>query len=167
MVGFVCDWAVSTEGLTDAEGRLAAHPSVRIVRVPCSGFMRPDWLEETLRAGADGAFVTGCPYGDCLNREGNYLMRDRVELLARRLSRRRVDPARVAMLAHGLHDRRAFLDDVASFLGRLAALPAPAPAPRPARPAGPAAAPVAAPAPAGAAQAPLPAPASTPGEESS
>jgi len=135
VVGFVCDWAVSTEGLTDGEGRLAAHPSVRIVRVPCSGFMRPDWLEASLRAGADGAFVTGCPYGDCLNREGNYLMRDRVELLARRLSRRRVDPARLAMLAHGLHDRGAFLEDVAAFLRRLAVLPAPASAARAPRPA--------------------------------
>lgn len=168
VVGFVCDWAVSTEGLTDGEGRLAAHPSVRIVRVPCSGFMRPDWLEETLRAGADGAFVTGCPYGDCLNREGNYLMRDRVEQLARRLARRRVDPTRIAMLAHGLHDRRAFLDEVAAFVRRLAALPAPAPAARPPRPAAPATA--AAPAaPAGAARPASPATQSAPatsGEES-
>ncbi|MGH2453941.1 MAG: hydrogenase iron-sulfur subunit [bacterium] len=139
VVGFICDWAVATERLTDGAGRLAAHPSVRIVRVPCSGFMRPDWLEATLRAGADGVFVTGCPYGDCLNREGNYLMRDRVEQLARRLSRRRVDAARVAMLAHGLHDRGAFLADVASFLARLAALPAPAArAPRPTPAASPA-----------------------------
>jgi coenzyme F420-reducing hydrogenase delta subunit len=153
VVGFVCDWAVSTEGLTDGEGRLAAHTSVRIIRVPCSGFMRPDWLEAALRAGADGAFVTGCPYGDCLNREGNYLMRDRVEQLARRLSRRRVDPARLAMLAHGLHDRAAFLEDVAGFLRRLAALPAPAPAARPVRPASAAAS-----APAGSAQASAPAP---------
>src|SRR3990170_1944378 len=89
VIGFVCDWAVSTEALLDAQGRLLAHPSVHVVRIPCSGFMRPDWLEESLRAGADGTFVTGCPYGDCLNREGNYLMRDRAEQLARRLQRRR------------------------------------------------------------------------------
>jgi F420-non-reducing hydrogenase iron-sulfur subunit len=136
VIGFVCDWAVSTEGLLDTQGRLQAHPAVHVVRIPCSGFMRPDWLEESLRAGADGAFVTGCPYGDCLNREGNYLMRDRLEQLARRLQRRRIDPARVAMFAHGLHDRTAFLAEVAAFLQRLDALPRPAAAARaPARPA--------------------------------
>jgi len=135
VIGFVCDWAVSTAGLTDGQGHLLAHPSVRIVRVPCSGFVRPDWLEEALRAGADGAFVTGCPYGDCLNREGNYLMRDRVEQLERRLQRRRVEARRVAMFAHGLHDRRAFLDEVAAFLGRLQALPKAA-SPASGRPAG-------------------------------
>ncbi len=135
IIGFICDWAVSTEGLTDGQGRLLAHPSVSIVRIPCSGFIRPDWLEDALRAGVDGAFVTGCPYGDCLNREGNYLMRDRVEQLERRLQRRRVDPQRVAMLAHGLHDRQAFLGDVEAFLRRLAALPAQsAPAARPSAP---------------------------------
>ena len=133
VIGFVCDWAVSTEALLDAQGRLLAHPSVHVVRIPCSGFMRPDWLEESLRAGADGAFVTGCPYGDCLNREGNYLMRDRVEQLARRLQRRRVDPARLAMFAPGLHDRQAFLEEVGAFLRRLESLPQPAaPAARPA-----------------------------------
>src|SRR3990170_1828902 len=121
VIGFICDWAVSTEGLTDGQGRLLAHPSVSIVRIPCSGFIRSDWLEDALRAGVDGAFVTGCPYGDCLNREGNYLMRDRVEQLERRLQRRRVDPQRVAMLAHGLHDRQAFLGDVEAFLRRLEA----------------------------------------------
>lgn len=135
IIGFICDWAVSTEGLTDGQGRLLAHPSVSIVRVPCSGFIRSDWLEDALRAGVDGAFVTGCPYGDCLNREGNYLMRDRVEQLERRLQRRRVDPQRVAMLAHGLHDRQAFLGEVEAFLRRLAALPAQAaPAARPSAP---------------------------------
>lgn len=133
VIGFVCDWAVSTEGLVDARGDLQAYPGVRIVRIPCSGFMRPDWLEESLRGGADGAFVTGCPYGDCLNREGNYLMRDRMEQLARRLQRRRVDPGRVAMFAHGLHDREAFLAEVGAFLRRLESLPRPAA--RPVRPA--------------------------------
>jgi F420-non-reducing hydrogenase iron-sulfur subunit len=125
VVGFVCDWAVATTGLTDAAGRLAAHPSVVVIRVPCSGFIRPSWLEDTLKAGADGVFVVGCPYGDCLNREGNYLMQERIEQLQRRLQRRKVEPERLVMLAHGLHDREAFLADVAAMLealGRLSAL---------------------------------------------
>lgn len=128
VVGFVCDWAVATDPLTDDRGRLRDYPSVRILRVPCSGFMRPDWMEDALRAGADGAFVTGCPYGDCVNREGNYLMRERVEQLERRLARRRVEPQRVAMLAYGLHDREAFLEAVGQFLQGLEALPPASPA---------------------------------------
>ena len=136
VVGFVCDWAVATTDLTDAAGRLTAHPSVTLIRVPCSGFIRPGWLEDTLKAGADGVFVIGCPYGDCLNREGNYLMRERIDQLQRRLQRRKVPAERLGMLAHGLHDRAAFLADVGAFLQRLVQLGPPAaratPAARPA-----------------------------------
>ncbi len=125
IVGFVCDWAVATQELTDAAGRLAAHPSVALIRVPCSGFIRPAWLEDTLKSGADGVFVVGCPYGDCLNREGNYLMQERIDQLQRRLQRRKVEPERLVMLAHGLHDREAFLADVAAMLEALRRLGAP------------------------------------------
>jgi len=131
VIGFVCDWSVDLAPLVEA-GRLRDLPNVRIIRIPCSGFMRPAWLEDALGRGADGVFVTGCPYGDCLNREGNYLMRDRVDQLQRRLLRRRIDPARLAMLAHGLHDGEAFLAEVRAFVERLRALAAAAPA-RPAQ----------------------------------
>lgn len=131
VVGFVCDWSVDLAPLLEGAA-LRELPSVRVIRIPCSGFVRPSWLEDALTRGADGVFVLGCPYGDCLNREGNYLMRDRVDQLQRRLQRRRVDPARLAMLAHGLHDREAFLAEVRAFLDRLRALPTPAPARPPA-----------------------------------
>lgn len=140
VVGFVCDWSVDLAPLLDGP-RLRELPGVRVIRVPCSGFIRPGWMEDVLARGADGVFVLGCPYGDCLNREGNYLMRDRVDQLQRRLQRRRVDPARIAMLAHGLHDVAAFLAEVRAFVERLrglatspappgrASAPPPAPAP--------------------------------------
>jgi F420-non-reducing hydrogenase iron-sulfur subunit len=121
VVGFVCDWSVDLTPLLDG-ARLRDLPSVRVIRVPCSGFVRPGWLEDALSRGADGVFVLGCPYGDCLNREGNYLMRDRVDQLRRRLQRRRIDPARLAMLAHGLHDRAAFIAEVRAFVERLRVL---------------------------------------------
>ncbi len=150
VVGFVCDWAVATAGLTDAAGRLLAHPSVVLIRVPCSGFIRPSWLEDTLKAGADGVFVVGCPYGDCLNREGNYLMQERVDQLQRRLQRRKIPADRMAMLAHGLHDVSGFLAEVGALLDRLTQLgpqaaprpPARGPVPAPARGEPPAAQPV-------------------------
>jgi len=126
VVGFICDWSVDLKPLTDG-GRLRELPNVRIIRVPCSGFVRPEWLEDALNRGADGVFVTGCPYGDCLNREGNFLMRDRIDQLQRRLRRRKVDPARLGMLAFGLHDGAAFLPEVKAFVDRIAVLP---PAPR-------------------------------------
>lgn len=137
IVGFVCDWSVELTPLLNGN-RLRDLPNVYVIRVPCSGFVRPGWLEDALNQGAAGVFVTGCPYGDCLNREGNFLMRDRVDQQQRRLQRRRIDPARLAMFAHGLHDRDAFMAEVRAFSDRLAAMaggqatPAPATEPAPA-----------------------------------
>lgn len=130
IVGFICDWSIDIAPLLSGN-RLRDLPNVYIIRVPCSGFVRPNWLEDALNQGADGVFVTGCPYGDCLNREGNFLMRDRVDQLQRRLQRRRIDAARMAMLAHGLHDRTAFLADVQAFSDRLAEIATPKTAPVP------------------------------------
>lgn len=137
VVGFICDWSVDLKPLLDG-GHLRELPNVRVIRVPCSGFVRPSWLEEAINRGADGVFVTGCPYGDCLNREGNFLMRDRVDQLQRRLQRRKVDPARLGMLAFGLHDGGAFVAAVRAFVDRIAALPPARTAARPrvAQPAG-------------------------------
>jgi len=133
VVGFICDWSVDLKPLLDG-GHLRELPDVRVIRVPCSGFVRPSWLEEAITRGADGVFVTGCPYGDCLNREGNFLMRDRVDQLQRRLQRRKVDPARLGMLAFGLHDGGAFVTAVRAFVDRIAALPPAPPARTAARP---------------------------------
>ena len=132
IVGFICDWSVNLAPLVNEQHQLRGLPSVRIIRVPCSGFVRPDWLEDALSRGIDGVFVTGCPYGDCVNREGNYLMRDRIDQLQRRLQRRRIDPARVGMLAHGFHDIDAFLADVRAFVDRVAQLKPAQPAKTPA-----------------------------------
>jgi coenzyme F420-reducing hydrogenase delta subunit len=60
--------------------------------------------------------------GDCLNREGNWIMEDRIDQLRKRLARQKVDPDRIAFFAYGLHDQQAFLDAVQAFVDRLRAL---------------------------------------------
>ena len=136
IIGFLCDWAVSAEGIVGDDGRMRDLPNVSLIKVPCSGFMRPSWLEFALRNGADGVFVCGCPLGDCFNRLGNNLIRDRVVQMRRRLERQKVQPDRVTTIFYGLHDQAEFVRAVREFSEHVAALPAPAPA----RPRAPAAA---------------------------
>jgi F420-non-reducing hydrogenase iron-sulfur subunit len=128
IVGFLCDWAVESEGLIREDGVMRDLPNVTLIKVPCSGFVRPAWLEFALRNGADGAFVCGCPLGDCFNRLGNNLIADRVLQMRRRLERQKVQPDRVTTVFFGLHDRDAFVAAVRAFSERIATLPAPPPA---------------------------------------
>jgi F420-non-reducing hydrogenase iron-sulfur subunit len=139
IVGFLCDFAVDMSAFTAADGTLRDLPNVKLIKVPCSGFVRPAWLEFALRNGAEGAFVCGCPLGDCFNRLGNNLIGDRVVQLRRRFERQRIHPDRIAAIYFGLHDHEGFLGAVREFSDRVAALPGPVvPAPRAAaaRPAG-------------------------------
>jgi coenzyme F420-reducing hydrogenase delta subunit len=129
IVGFLCDWAVSSEGIVRDDGTMHDLPNVTLIKVPCSGFVRPAWLEFALRNGADGAFVCGCPLGDCFNRLGNNLIRDRVVQMRRRLERQKIQPDRVSTIFYGLHDQAEFVRAVRDFSERVATLPPPAPAP--------------------------------------
>ncbi len=134
IVGFLCDWAVSAEGLVHPDGRMRDLPHVTLIKVPCSGFIRPAWLEFALRNGAEGAFVCGCPLGDCFNRYGNNLIGERVAQMRRRLERQRIHPDRVATLYYGLHQQSEFVAAVRAFADKVARLPGPV-VPPPARPA--------------------------------
>jgi F420-non-reducing hydrogenase iron-sulfur subunit len=144
IVGFLCDWAVSSEGIANDDGNMVDLPNVRLIKVPCSGFVRPSWLEFALRNGADGVFVCGCPLGDCFNRLGNNLIADRVAQMRRRLERQKIQSDRVSTIFYGLHDGAEFVAAVREFSDRIAALPAPPPPaarrPQPGQAAAPAAA---------------------------
>jgi F420-non-reducing hydrogenase iron-sulfur subunit len=130
-VGFLCDFAVDVSAFTAADGTLRDAPNVKLIKVPCSGFVRPAWLEFALRNGAEGAFVCGCPLGDCFNRLGNNLIGDRVVQLRRRFERQRIHPDRIVAVYFGLHEHERFLAAVREFSDRVAALPGPVvPAPR-------------------------------------
>ncbi|MHB8732833.1 MAG: hydrogenase iron-sulfur subunit [bacterium] len=141
IVGFLCDFAVDASALTAPDGTMRDAPNVTLIKVPCSGFVRPAWLEFALRNGAQGAFVCGCPLGDCFNRLGNNLIGDRVTQLRRRFERQKIHPDRIAAIYFGLHDQEGFVGAVKAFSEHVAQLPGPVvPAPRapgggPARPA--------------------------------
>jgi coenzyme F420-reducing hydrogenase delta subunit len=131
IVGFLCDFAVDVSAFAAADGTLRDLPNVKLIKVPCSGFVRPSWLEFALRNGAEGTFVCGCPLGDCFNRLGNNLIGDRVAQLRRRFERQRIHPDRIAAIYFGLHDHGAFLDAVRAFSDHVAGLPGPVvPTPR-------------------------------------
>lgn len=125
IVGFLCDYAVSPHGIVRDDGTMRDLPHVTLIQVPCSGFVRPAWLEFALRSGAEGAFVCGCPLGDCFNRLGNNLIGDRVVQMRRRLERQKIHPDRVAAIFYGLHDQAGFVAAVRAFSDRVAGLPGP------------------------------------------
>ncbi len=85
IVAFCCNWCSYGGADTAGVSRMQYPPSVRIIRVMCSGRVEPAFVLKAFREGADGVFVGGCHLGDCHYQAGNYKWWRRAELIKRLL----------------------------------------------------------------------------------
>ena len=85
IVGFLCRWCSYPGADLAGTSRLAYSPSLRVIRVPCSGRVDPLFVLKAFQEGADGVMVLGCHPGDCHYLEGNYYARRRYALMHRLL----------------------------------------------------------------------------------
>ena len=91
---FACNWCSYAGADMAGVARLQMPPSCRIVRVMCSGRVRPEMIISALAEGIDGVLVLGCHPGDCHYAEGNYHARRRGSVLGRLLETMGVEPER-------------------------------------------------------------------------
>ncbi|ABR53986.1 methyl-viologen-reducing hydrogenase delta subunit [Methanococcus vannielii SB] len=81
IVGFCCNWCTYGGADTAGVGRMQYPPSIRIIRVMCSGRIEPSFILKAFKEGADGVFIGGCHLGDCHYDAGNYKWQRRVLML--------------------------------------------------------------------------------------
>ncbi len=81
IVAFFCTWCTYTAADLAGIARMEYAPNVRVIRLPCSGRVDPQFVLAAFRNGADGVLIGGCHPGDCHYQEGNYNARRRFELL--------------------------------------------------------------------------------------
>jgi F420-non-reducing hydrogenase iron-sulfur subunit len=95
IIAFFCNWC--TYGAADLAGvsRLQYPPTIRVIRVPCSGRISPKFILAALRNGADGIWVSGCHPGDCHYIEGNFYARRKFTLLKSLLEYTGLEPGRL------------------------------------------------------------------------
>lgn len=94
IIGFCCNWCSYAGADLAGTSRMAYPPSVRIIRVPCSGRVNPQFIVRAFQRGADGVLVAGCHPGDCHYTSGNYFTRRRFLLARRFLEFLGIDPRR-------------------------------------------------------------------------
>ena len=81
IIGFLCRWCRYPGADLAGSSRTTYPPSLRIIRVPCSGRVDPLFVLKAFQDGADGVMVLGCHPGDCHYLEGNYHARRRYALM--------------------------------------------------------------------------------------
>ncbi len=95
IIAFLCNWCSYAGADLAGVSRYQYPPSLRIVRVPCSGRVSANMILDALRSGADGVLVSGCHPGDCHYISGNYYARRRFAVLKRFLEFVGIEPDRV------------------------------------------------------------------------
>ncbi len=96
IVAFLCNWCSYAGADLAGISRIQYPPSIRVVRVPCSGRVDPFFILKALQNGADGVLVSGCHPGDCHYLTGNYVARRRFAVLNDLLEMAGIEPGRVS-----------------------------------------------------------------------
>jgi len=81
IIAFLCNLCSYAGADLAGVCRLQYPSNVRIIRVPCSGRIRPFFILSAFQKGADGVTVSGCHPGDCHYISGNYSARRKFALL--------------------------------------------------------------------------------------
>ena len=97
IVAFLCNWCSYAGADLAGTSRLQYPPTIRIIRVMCSGRVNPLFVLKALSIGADGVLVLGCHPGDCHYIEGNYKAMRRFPLLKKMLKQFGIEEERVRL----------------------------------------------------------------------
>lgn len=95
IAAFFCNWC--TYGGADLAGvsRLQYPTNIRVIRIPCTGRLNPNFILSAFRGGADGIWVSGCHPGDCHYISGNLHARRRFAILKNLLEYVGMEPGRL------------------------------------------------------------------------
>lgn len=78
IVTFLCSWCGYGGADTAGVSRFQYPPSIRVIRVMCSGRVDSAIILEAFELGADGVLVCGCHPGDCHYSDGNLKAEKRI-----------------------------------------------------------------------------------------
>ena len=81
IIAFLCNWCSYAGADLAGVSRIQYPPSIRVVRVPCSGRVNPYFIIKSLTDGWDGVLISGCHPGDCHYISGNLVARRRFAIL--------------------------------------------------------------------------------------
>jgi F420-non-reducing hydrogenase iron-sulfur subunit len=95
ILALLCNWCSYAGADLAGVSRIQYPPTIRVVRVPCSGRVDPLFILKSLQTGFDGVLVSGCHPGDCHYLSGNYVARRKFAILKTLLEFVGIEPERV------------------------------------------------------------------------
>lgn len=97
IVAFCCHYCAYAAADLAGSLRMQYPPSVRVVKLPCTGKLDVQLVLDAFEHGVDGVMVAGCLEGDCHYQQGNLNARRRVNYVKTLLKEIGLEPDRVRM----------------------------------------------------------------------
>jgi len=97
LVGFLCNWCTYAGADLAGVSRFQYPPTMRNIRVMCSGRIDPHILLEAFEQGIDGVFIGGCHPGDCHYLEGNYNAERKINMAKKLVEKTGLEPERLRL----------------------------------------------------------------------
>ncbi len=98
IVAFCCHYCAYAAADLAGALRLQYPPSVRVVKLPCTGKLDVQMVLDAFEHGADGVIVAGCLEGDCHYQQGNFNAKRRVNYVQSLMRQIGLEPERVRMV---------------------------------------------------------------------
>jgi len=97
IVAFLCNWCGYAGADLAGVSRFQYPPTIRVIRVMCSGRVDPVFILRAFENGADGVLVCGCHINDCHYISGNLKAEKRVEKTRHLLKSIGISPDRLRL----------------------------------------------------------------------
>ena len=122
IITFLCNWC----GYAGADLAGVSHfqypPSIRVIRVMCSGRVSPALILDAFNRGSDGVLVCGCHIGDCHYMSGNENAEERVTKTKQILELLQIEAERLRLEWISSAEGAKFADVVKDFTEQLISL---------------------------------------------
>lgn len=123
ILGFLCNWCSYAGADLAGVSRYQYPPSMKVIRVMCSGRVDLEFVLRALANGNDGVFIGGCWLGEChYVTEGNYDALSMMHLGKKLLARIGVSPERLRLEWVSASQGLRYAEVIGDFTARLKTL---------------------------------------------
>jgi coenzyme F420-reducing hydrogenase delta subunit len=122
ILGLLCNWCSYAASDLAGISRIQLPPTVRIIRVMCTGSIDPGMVFEGFAQGLDGVIIMGCHPGDCHYLIGNHHAEKKVKMIKLLLTKTDIQPERLHLEWVSAAEGPKFAEVVKEFTKRITLL---------------------------------------------
>ena len=114
---FICDWSLRAD---EDVNLLESYPdNVRVIHIPCSGRIDPQYALFALASGINGILICGCQPGECHFKRGTDVATCKITMLDKMMNQMEVGEGRVHFVQLGTQQRGRIRQEIDGMLQNL------------------------------------------------